>query len=145
MYFTRHLPTCLTLIFSISLYYQSSSEIFAVLKLKTEECGKGVVGRVMNEWNAMVDDIGEDLNRIETAQRKTNEEVKEKLHGIERMVADLYDDRRTPKRSYATEDDVKDNPKNPKSKESKKTDEVLKKLPWCGDFKAKKRNYVANL
>ena len=107
-------------------------------KLKTEECKKEVVERVMNEWNAMVNDIREDLKRIETAQKIANEEVKEKLQGIERMVTDLYDDRKRPKPCDTKEDDVKDDPKRREQTKPNRSNEALKRLACCGNFKTER-------
>ena len=117
-------------------------------KLKIEECGKEVVERVMNEWDTMVDDIREDLNRIEMAQKVTIKvveesreevrEVKEQLQEVERMVTDLHDDRKRPKPSDAMEDEVKDDPKRCEQTKPKRSDEVLKRLAWCGNFKAER-------
>ena len=117
-------------------------------KLKTEECGKKVVERVMNEWSAMEDYIKEDLNRIEMAQKVTIKvveesreevrEVKEQLQEVERMVTDLHDDRKRPKPCDAMEDEVKDDPKRCKHTKPKRSDEVLKRLACCGDFKTER-------
>ena len=38
--------------------------------LEVEECGEEVIERVMNEWNAMKDDIKEDLETIKMMQQK---------------------------------------------------------------------------
>ena len=107
-------------------------------KLKIEECKKEIVERVMNEWDAMVDDIRGDLKRIEIAQKIANEEVNEILQGIERMVTDLHDDRKRPKPCDAMEDDVKDDPKRCKYAKPNRSNEVLKRLAWCGNFKTER-------
>ena len=107
-------------------------------KLKIEECKKEIVERVMNEWDAMVDDIRGDLKRIEIAQKIAKEEVNEKLQGIERMVTDLHDDRKRPKPCDAMEDDVKDDPKRCKYAKPNRSNEVLKRLAWCGNFKTER-------
>ena len=90
-------------------------------ELKVEKSEKEVVEHVMNKWQARVEDIRKDLSRIEMEQRKANKEVIEKLKGIERMVTDLHDDGKKPK------------PDDPR-----RSDEVLKRLACCGNFKTER-------
>ena len=64
--------------------------------LKDEECGVEILERVMNEWNAMLDDIREDLKRIEIGQKETHKVVEkshEYLKDVKLMVTDLHGDR----------------------------------------------------
>ena len=107
-------------------------------ELKVEKCEKQFLERVMNKWQARVEDIREDISRMEMAQKKTNEEVKEKLKGIERMVTDLHDDRKRPKPSDAIEDDAQDEPKMCEHAKQNRSNEVLKRLASCGNFKTER-------
>ena len=93
--------------------------------LKDEECGKEVIERVMNEWNAIEDDIGEDLkkikqqlNRIEQTQKKATQLLK----GNKRL-----------KKAKKQQKILKSN-----DNRQVKQDEVLKKLRRC-DFTSERK------